>query len=253
MGFLDLPAPVLTWLDGLLAPVSPVWRISLWAVFGSVLSMALYWLFSAQEKIARLKKDAISARHALASYDGKDFDAIWPLSRNVLMYSGKHFLVVFWPAVIASFPILFLITWISNSYGYRLPTADTEVRVQVIPESAEVVWSGAAVDRGNGAFGILWPVATEHLDLLDKNGISAASLPLRAAIPVVHKKRWWNFIVGNPAGYLNEDVDLDELRFEMKRYHFLDIGPEWARSWEVTFFAVLVLCSLAIKIGFRIH
>jgi len=252
MGFLDLPAPLLTWLDGFLAPIAPVWRISLWAVLGSIATMALYWLCSAQEEIARIKSDAISARRELANYDGTDFNVIWPMSRDVLAHSGRHFLVVFWPAIIASLPMLFLIVWISNSYGYRLPQASVELHAQVLPESAEVRWSPAAIAKGDGSFDISWPPADGRLELLDQAGNQAVLLPLPAAVPVIHKKQWWNYIIANPAGYLADDVEIDELRLRFPKYHVLEFGPQWARSWETPFFVVLVICSLAIKVVFRI-
>jgi hypothetical protein len=85
MGLLDLPAPLLDWLDAALSNVitAPGLRLALWGAVGAVLSMALYWALSPQERIARIKAEALAARQRLDSYEGALGDA-WPMIGGML-------------------------------------------------------------------------------------------------------------------------------------------------------------------------
>ena len=74
MGFFDLPAPLFTALDGLLGGLGAYPRLLFWAAFTGAISMFLYWLCSAQDKVGAAKERAIAARKAMAGYEGTEFD-----------------------------------------------------------------------------------------------------------------------------------------------------------------------------------
>jgi hypothetical protein len=241
MGFLDIPAPLFTAIDGALKSLPPLARLLIWAVVTAILSMYLYWLCSAQEKVGQAKERAIAARQKMAGYDGHEFGEMWPLAKESLASSGKHFLVVLGPAVLSSVPALMLIIWVSGQFSYTLPDAGTAVSVSAIPENELSVSE------------VSWPAADAPAELLDSNGLSLLLLPLEAAVPVVHKRLWWNSVIGNPNGYLSDDASVTEVHFELAPISYLSFGPGWVRGWELTYFLVLVICSLGIKVAFRIH
>ena len=59
MGLLDLPAPILGTIDGILAvALSPWLRLVIWGVLAGWLTMIVYRFFSDQEKIGTLKNTA---------------------------------------------------------------------------------------------------------------------------------------------------------------------------------------------------
>ena len=78
--------------------------------------------------------------------------------------------------------------------------------------------------------------------------VSASELSLG----IVHKRRWWNWLLGNEAGYLPETWTADAVRFALPAREILPFGPSWVRGWTFTYFVSLLVVSLAIKIGFRI-
>jgi hypothetical protein len=73
-----------------------------------------------------------------------------------------------------------------------------------------------------------------------------------ASVAVVHKRRWWSWILGNEAGYLPDSAAADSISFALPSREILTIGPAWMRGWELTYFVSLLIVSLAIKLGFRI-
>ena len=77
--------------------------------------------------------------------------------------------------------------------------------------------------------------------------------PVFRVVPVLHKKLWWNSLIGNPNGYLDDDHPVEAIYFELQSMEFLSFGPGWIRGWEFSYFVLLIIVSLVIKFAFRIH
>ena len=243
MGLLDLPAPVFAWLDdylGLLA--APAFRLVLWGVAAAVVSMLLYRAISPQGRISRAKAEAVQARRALDGYDG-EFAGAWPLMRRSMGLAMRQFGLVLWPAVAASLPILCLIVWLSTAYGHAFPRPGAEVEVRTFPNqhSARLVSKEGAAP----------PVPRIQVD--DGNGRTISDVVLQAPVSTVHKREWWNALIGNPAGYLPDASPVDRIEVDLPRREYHQLGPWWLRSWEALFFSALVIGSIALKVGLRIH
>ena len=148
MGLFDLPAPTLSWLDqGVLGALPPLVRLVLWALIGAALSMGLYKSISPQRRIGELREAAIAARRRMAGYDG-EFSGLGEVAIASLGGSLRHVGVVVLPAVIASLPVLCLLVWLSNTYGYALPDADAPLEVRIEPPDQPVTWqTDAAMGR----------------------------------------------------------------------------------------------------------
>jgi hypothetical protein len=246
VGVLDLPAPLFAGLDGLLGhALPPTGRLILWGVVGAALSMALYRALSAQARVARVKAEAAEARRALNAYDG-DFEGAWPLMRRMLRLSLRQVGLVTGPAVVASLPALCLMVWLSTAYSHTFPAPGAEVAVRTVPESLHARWVTGMGDRAG-------PRPAPGVRVADDAGRLIRDVPLAAPVTVVHKRQWWNLLLGNPAGYLPDDARIKRIEVDLPRREYVPVGPSWARTWEAVFFTVLIACSLAIKIGFRIE
>ena len=79
-----------------------------------------------------------------------------------------------------------------------------------------------------------------------------AGLGARPPAAVVHKRVWWNALLGNPAGHLPDGAAVEEVRLALPAREVLPFGPGWARGYELTYFAAVLAASLAIKVVFRI-
>lgn len=241
MGLLDIPAPLFAWLDRSLEGVLPTTaRLVLWGVVAAVLSMALYWRLSPQRGIAAVRTKAAAARRALDAYDG-DFADAWPLLRAALGLALKQVGLVIGPALLASLPALCLIVWLSNAYGHSFPPPGAGVEVRAVPQQFQARWRGG---DGRQRPGIL---------VTDSAGRAVGEIPLSAPVPTLHKRQWWNVLIGNPAGYLSDESGPDRVEIDLPSPDYLSFGPAWMRGWETVFFSTLLVGSLLIKIVFRIE
>ena len=247
MGLFDLPAPLYSAIDDLIDFVPPLPRLLLWAVFSGGVSMLFYWLCSRQDKVAAARDRALHARRELNAYEGHEFGEMWPLAAESLRASMSHFGVVLGPALLGSLPALTLIVWVSNQFGYQLPKAGEPLAMLPQPAVAlnqQSLWDSAFVAQ--------YPAVDNAAEIRTADGELLLTLPLSAPVPIIHKKLWWNSLIGNGAGYLDDDASVDEIRFWLQRQRFINAGPGWMRGWEATYFLVLIISSLLIKRIFRI-
>ena len=133
MGLFDIPAPLFTAIDNLLDSLPAYPRLLFWACTTAGVSMALYWLCSAQDKVAGAKLRAITARKHMAAYKGTEFDEMWPLAKESLAASTRHFIVVLVPAILSSLPALTLMIWVSNHFSFNTDS-DSQVNVWSVPQ-----------------------------------------------------------------------------------------------------------------------
>lgn len=252
MGLFDLPAPLLAWTDqALLGALPPLFRLVLWGLVGSVLSMGLYKLISPQKRIGQLRSAAVDARRRMAAYDG-EFSGLGAVAMASLSLSFRHVGAVFFPAVIASLPVICLLAWLSNSYGYEHPKTGEIVYMEL-----QIVATAPPERIGDyqGVIGshTMWPAKDKPIELSDSAGRPILQLPLSVAVPVIQKRDWWNIFLGNPLGYLPADSDVDEVTITLSPRTYLNVEPAWLGGWEMIFLTVLFVVSVAIKVAFRIH
>lgn len=248
MGILDVASPLFEWLDQALAGLVPaVWRLVLWGAIAAIVSMALYALLSPQNRLRRVREEALAARRALDLHDGS-LAAARPLIVRMFATSMKQLALVFLPAIVASLPILFVLVWLSNAFSY-VPFEDAgKVAARVAPPGykAEVLQAGVESPSGLAVRG------NHYLVIRDGRGRVVVERELTAPVTTLHKKQWWNELIGNPLGYLNDGSPIESVTIALPRQEFLNVGPWWVRSWEFVFLTTLVAVSLTIKLVFRL-
>ena len=89
--------------------------------------------------------------------------------------------------------------------------------------------------------------------MLDGAGNVVERVPLSAPVPTIHKRQWWNALVGNPIGYLPDTSRLEWIELALPQKEYLTVGPAWLRAWYVVFLGALLAVSLAIKVAARIE
>jgi hypothetical protein len=246
VGLLDLPAPVFAGLDSLLSGLAPpTLRLVLWGVVAAVLSMGAYWLLSPQTRIAQAKADALAARRALDAYDGELAEA-WPLMGRVLRTALRQLGLVTSPALLGSLPVLALLAWLSTTYGHAFPPAGADIPVRTTPEAGEARVQPVQAEADAAAEG-------HQIVVLDDAGTVVERFLLSAPVPTIHKRQWWNALIGNPIGYLPDSSRLEWIELGLPQQEYLSVGPSWLRAWYVVFFGVLLAASLAIKVAARIE
>jgi len=233
LGLFDLPAPLLEWADQRITSVIPApLSIALWAVIGGVVCLELYRVISPQERITRIKRDARTAQEELAAYDG-EMEGAWPLMKSMLGLSLKRVGIVIPATLLAAYPVIALLVWMSSAYGHVFPAHDEQVKVDVA-----LPLTGQLLNSGNGV---------RHIEASGPGGDVLLDVPLAAPVPVVHKRQWWNWLMENPAGYLPDDAPVDEIRVGLPRRELVSMGPSWMRGWEAIFLPVLFVAALGYK------
>ena len=232
MGLLDLPAPFFDLVDrSLFAPLPPLLRLTLWAVAGAAVSLALYRWLSPQRRIAEAKVAAQEARRRLNAHDG-DLESALPLMRQSMKLALRHVGLVFPGAMIASLPVLALLVWLDGAYGHRFPSDRQAPTIAVEPQSFSADW------RESGAGG--------QIELRDQSGAEVARLTLAEPITRIEKRHWWNLLIGNPAGYLPDNSPVEAVTIGLPEQQYLPVGPDWLRSWLAVALSALVITSLLI-------
>jgi hypothetical protein len=242
MGLFDLPSPLFTWLDQLAGAALPPWlRLVVWGVLAASSSMLLYRWLSDQAGIDCGRRRIEAVRKHLNGFDGELGEA-WPLMRGLLHASLRQVIRVGWPAVAASLPLWFLLSWLSTSYGYTFPPTGQAPTVLTQPSEFHALWIDPPAN------------ARERPRILvtDSNGRTVADVELNAPVPVIKKKSWWNLLIANPAGYLDDKATVDFVSASLPRQEMLPFGPNWMRSWEVVFFISLLSVSLTLKAALKI-
>jgi len=244
MGLFDLPAPLFSIIDGLLAAFLPSFvRLVLWGILAGWVSMLVYRFLSNQEKIVALRTRQQQQQKQIAEFDG-EFAELLPLIRRTLALG---------PALLASLPALFIVIWAAGAFGYRTPLAGEEISLRAEPGTGGIHWSPPAQARATENGWIVdWPADGQMLTLEDGRR-PLLNLPLERAVPVIHKKRWWNLLMANPIGYLPTDGSTEVLHIDLPEQRILGWGPGWMRGWMFSFFMAFLISSLAFKRLLRLH
>lgn len=248
LGLFDLAGPALTWLDQALAAVLPAaGRLVLWGLVAAALSMALYAALSPQQRLRRVRDEAVEARRALDRHEGS-FDEARPLMAAMFSTSLKQLGLVLAPAVLASLPLLFMLTWLYGAFSYALPERAGAVAVRTEPRG----YLGSVQPSQLASAGDVLMAQHPSLIVRDGSGRVVEERPLSAPVTSLHKEQWWNLLIANPLGYLADTSPLDWVQIDLPRREVLSVGPWWLRTWEFVFFTTLVAVSLVIKLLFRL-
>ena len=268
----ELPFPLFDAIDNALAvALPPAARLVLWGVVAGSVAMLLYALCSSQARI-REQKTAIASIQARLKAARDDFALTMRLSRANLGASFKLLGMVTGPALLSSLPVAFLLVWVAETFAYAVPAPGTALTMTLTPPTPALrvgppgafhpaaghpaagspdpaaaaptpAASAPAVLTGT----LVWPAAG-GLSVADAQG-RIWSHPVTGRRPpvVVRKALWWNWLYGNPAGYLRADSDLQEISLAVPSLEVVGAGPSWLRGWEGVFFASTIVASLVVK------
>ena len=253
MGLFDLPAPLLAVVDQALAyALPPGLRLILWGVVCGWLTMIVYRRLSRQEAIAELKAKQKVQQQAIAGFDG-EFNELMPLIRRTFSLGFRQLGLSIGPALLATIPILFIVAWVATAFVYTAPEAGISITVNAEPAATGLSWSNEAnaTSTENG-WQLSWPAEEDSVALM-QSGDSLLELSSSELHGVIHKRKWWNWLIGNPAGYLPEDASADIIRIELPTRQFLSFGPQWMRGSLFVFFSAFLAASIGFKFLLKIE
>lgn len=252
MGLLDLPAPLLSAIDTALASVlPPLIRLLLWGVAAGWLTMLVYRRLSNQERIGLLKAEQKAQQKRIAEFDG-EFGELMPLVRATLGTGFRQLGLALGPALLATVPVLFLVVWVAGAFAYQAPEAGAPIRFTAEPANAAIDWEPpSAAEPAADGWLVTWPDAGSSVVLRDGE-TALLSLPLEQAVPVIHIRKWWNWFMANPLGYLPEGRSVETIHIGLPARRYLAFGPDWLRGWMFSFFLAFLISSVAFKLLLKI-
>ncbi|MQA65296.1 MAG: hypothetical protein GEU76_05260 [Alphaproteobacteria bacterium] len=234
MGILDLPAPLYLAVDHWLASaLPPAGRFVLWGVVAGALSMIVYHLLAPRGKIEASKRRLADARRRL--WEEEEFARALPLIGTQLGAAFKRAGLALPASLLALLPVMTVAIWLDTAYGHTLDVGNNPPGAVVRPD-------------GFDARVIAVPQGAPRLEVRPR-GIASEPLvqhEMTAAVTRVEKRRWWNALIGNPAGYLPEDGPVESVVLDLPPREYLSFGPRFVRSWPMLFFAAVTLASLLL-------
>ena len=257
MAFFDILAPVLSLFDDMIEPfTSALIRLFFWAGIAALISSVIFKKLSNPEKISTLKVKLKIMQDQLSQHEG-EFAELKDLAINTIKLSVKRMVLTFIPALLASVPVIFLLTYLSNRYELHEPAVNEVVPITINWENSEKnntvsVFNGDILIKKEDAHSVIWPEKDKTGRLID-NATNIEVLRFPSPISsIIHKKQWWNSLIGNPAGYLAEDSAISSIEFNYQQQEIISFGPKWIRGWLFIFFFMTVVFSAAFIFIFKI-
>ncbi len=259
MGLFDLTSPIFNLLDSLMFSLPEIFKLIIWGLIAGYGSMWLFRRFSNQSKIQSIKSKVKANQKKMAEFEGEMSDLL-PLVGQTLKLAFKQLGSALGPALLVSIPVIFMLAWMSNHYGLEQPVekqaylAEVHVVTDVNFQPDLYSWENSDKVRWGSddqAWGITWPAENKDL-LLNKGKVNILNIQSDSISPLVHKKQWWNSLIGNPMGYLPDDSEIEQIMFNFEAKKILEIGPSWMHGWMFTFFIAFLVFSLAFKFILRI-
>ena len=218
MGLFDLPAPVLSWLDGVLALALPdLARVIIWSAFAVALGFLLH--------------------QRLTTHPGEN---------DVDRAKDQNSKAAILPIMVSILPALFMAVWINNNFEYAQPKTGTPVKMEIYSILSDIT-AGKKLPPAprTDKFEKAWPIPDGRLVFRDTVAPTGSSFNAKPVRPVVAKKTWWNAFFGNPVGYIPKDFAIEEIRFKLAPNKMIASNSYILSNWKLWF----VLTSMATLAG----
>ena len=245
-GLLNLAYPLLSGIDSAFLWLPDVIRVALWGAVSGLLAMMLYVLMSNQGAIKAMQGQARQLRGSVNAAD--DAGEAARLAMENLKLSFRVLGKVTLPAMVSGIPVIFVLAWLAATYDTAAPAAGTPVPVTSVPADAAIQVMPPATEPSS----IAWPEPGGEYQVADSTGTIFAA-PATASPPsIVHKRVWWNALLGNEAGYLPDTAAVDAIYLAVPSRELWTVGPSWMHGWLFVYLVSLIVVSLFVKFAFKI-
>lgn len=246
MGFFNLLNPVFDLAATLLQLLLPVWlTMILWAVALAWLCNFLYeWLAptaaldNISAELKRLRSELIDGDH--------DFRGLLANIGHTLTLSLRQAGIALLPTLVSAIPFLMLLVWLSDSYTYQPPMPDQTLNAVFYPIEDSAPVERTLLIKANES------PDSERFDwVADDIGVQL-SISAKKPVNVIHRRRWWNVLIGNPNGFLSDDpawAEYDKIEFDLTRRELTQLGPLWMRGWEFWLFTPFIIGAIALRVS----
>lgn len=246
--------PLLDGIDGALAgALPPVIRICLWGILSGALTMGIYALLSPQ-KLIRRKKDAIRVLQRRAMSEEAEFKDVLAVSRKNLTESLSLLALVLLPALISALPVVASFYWLDARYSYAPLQMGEVITIKYYPPSQAISIMPADLVKVSSTGEINAIIDTARpFEFMAGGEVIYKGPPAQSPASNAHKRTWMDAISESPVGYLSPASPVEAILFGLKSHRIISFGPEWMATWEFTYFLILTISAIAIKVVFKIE
>lgn len=246
--------PLLNAVDDFLSNIiSLSLRLCFFGLIAGVLAISIYAKISPQASINSLKQRGRKLRQKMKNSE-MEFKAFYSMAIENLKISLKLLCIIIGPALISAIPVLILSAWIHTYYGYNFwQSAPKDFLVKPEPGyNIKLVFH----EKDNIQSGKLTDINYENINkmtiFINGNSIYTGD-PFRPPAPLLYKRKWWNILIGNSAGYLAEDAPVDYIHLNFQKKVILGWTPKWVSGWVLPFFVSVLVVALVMKRKLKIQ
>jgi len=248
MGFFDLLTPVLMWVDQLLEHVLPITlRLIFWGLISALLGVWVFKLTCRFERLAAIKQQLADAQQIMIDHDG-EFSELMPLAWKTIKLSLNRLRITVLPAMLSVLAVMFVLVFLSNRYDAKEPGSNTAIAFSIAGDQGSWYWQDP--ETGERTDALMWP-AEGQIRVLTNGTEQVLSAPFKP-VSIIHKKQWWNVLIANPAGYLDEQALIDEVTFEFPAATVPSWMDDYLGGWFWFYMLITLLCSIAFMVIFKI-
>ncbi len=241
------------WLAGALPLIA---RVFLFGVVAGIAAMGIYAAASDQKAIPALKKNSRELRRKMLDPSIEEFSEFLKLAKENFLLTFKLLGKVMGPVFLAVLPVLVIASWLDTFHGYSLPQKSQTVTLTLVPVSADfqIDPPDLLIEHNDGVILIQPPSnSSGPVSFYISSQLVYEGNVFTFPVPVLAKKKWWNFIFASEAGYLKPGSPIEEIHIHFPDKPVHNSLPGWASGWEWTFFISILIVSLPIKFIFKIH
>lgn len=226
-----------------------------WGIIAGIFAFFVYWWLSNQATISDIKNEMKSIRKKMfdSSLDDKaEYNA---LAKKNLSLSFNLLGKIFTPAILSIIPVIIIALWYDANHSYVIPFNKEKVTVTAVPNNHNLdILPSVNMSIENDGSIVIQPLSkSDEIAVLGDTKQIYSGTPFIKPIPYITKKKWWNFILRSPVGYLSADSMIDVIFFNYPEKILFKKMPHFINGWELLFFVGIFITALPLRLIFKVR
>lgn len=248
--------PVINKIDYWISFILPfIYRNLFWGLIAGSLAFIIYAFFSNQSLIADIKNDIKSVRQKMfdpALENKSDYNI---LAKRNLNLSFKLLGKIFLPAILSIIPVLIMAIWYDMHHSYSIPFNQDKILITVEPEETNLFISPKNIisKDSNGNIFLQPQNKTDSVTVYVNKNIIYSGQPFSVPIPFITKHKWWNFMLNDEIGYIDNASSVRMLYIHYPEKVIFKKMPDIINGWGLLFFVGIFISAITLRIVFKIQ
>jgi len=227
----------------------------LWGIIAGIFAFVIYWLLSNQDYISDIKNEMKSIRKKMFDSALDDKSKYNTLAKRNLSLSFKLLGKILLPALLSIIPVVIIAIWYDMNHSYIIPFDEERIAISTVPMESNLdvqPYESTSKDINGNIF--IHPLdKSDEISISNNDKVIYSDQPFSKPIPYITKKKWWNFILGSPIGYLNDESKIDVVMFHYPEKILFNKMPRIINGWELMFFVGIFISALPLRIIFKVQ